>query len=118
MSYRCVDEQEFNQVVRKKLDAGGFKQFGCVTGPGRSGAIAAVYVSHRLRIPFIPFGARVPPQLWPVLVVDTATWTGRTLRKAVRNYTYANAAPLVFYQESPGAMVKFWYEKLRLDNVD
>jgi hypothetical protein len=105
--YRTVGEAEFRAKVRalpKEMAA----QYDCVTGPGRSGAVAAVYVSHWLGLPFLPWGSKVPVSLPRVLVVDTATWTGATIRKAMRKY---GAGCVVFYVEGPGAMVRFWYEK-------
>jgi hypothetical protein len=120
MAYRVVSEAEFHQTVDAKLrEVFNNPNFvsplpGCVTGPGRSGAIAAVYVSHKLNVPFIPYGAPIPEKLQPVLIVDTATWTGRTIRKAARKY--GSAPFLAFYKETPGNMVKFWYEG-RVSNV-
>jgi adenine/guanine phosphoribosyltransferase-like PRPP-binding protein len=78
-----------------------------VTGPGRSGAVAAVYASHVLGIPFLPFGQPGPS---PVLVIDTASRTGATLRKAVRRYEDMGmvAAGLAVMEEPP--RVRFWYE--------
>jgi len=81
---------------------------GAVTGPGRSGAIAAVFASHMLGIPFIPFGQKHPQHLGRLLIVDTARESGATLRKAERRY--AGCTPLVIaaYEEPPRVM--FWYE--------
>ncbi len=111
-SYRIVSEAEFDQRVADQLHLGRetFRLFKSVIGPGRSGAIAAVYVSHKLGIPFLAWGQEIPEKLKPVLVVDTATWTGRTLRKAAKRY---QASFVAFYVEKPGTMVKFWYEKGR-----
>lgn len=80
--------------------------FHFVTGPGRSGAIAAVYASHHLGIPFLPYGAE-PPMHREVLIVDTAVQSGRTLRKACRKYATSHC--IYAFNEPP--RVKFWYEK-------
>jgi hypothetical protein len=104
---RIVSEVEFDQRIRQILNDTDLSHVRCVTGPGRSGAIASVYASHILRIPFIPYGATCPPG-WNVLVIDTARESGRTLRKAERRYDYANPTVLVCFEEPP--RVAFWYE--------
>ncbi len=100
-----VSEAQFHARVRARLqECPGAKS---VSGPGRSGAVAAVYASHILRVPFIPYGQRVPEALQPHLVIDTATMTGRTLRKAARkmgaHYTLA-----VYHTDRRH---RFWYEE-------
>lgn len=105
---RLVSEAEFSVAIRTALNG---MVADCVTGPGRSGAVAAVYASHILGIPFIPYGQRVPDNLPRLLIVDTATESGATLRKAVRKYNAMHLPePLVVavYQEPPRVM--FWYE--------
>ena len=103
MTLRYVEPEEFESAMCTALT--GFRGFDYVTGPGRSGAIASVYASHFLGIPFVPYkrmrGERV-------LIVDTAIFSGRTLRKASRFY---NEAPFVFAFAQP-PRVKFWYERL------
>ena len=102
---RIVSEQEFSDAVHARLDL-GMPAVNCVMGPGRSGAVAAVYVSHVLGIPFIPYGAPCPAGR--LLIVDTATESGKTLRKAARRYAAANPVSLAFFHEPP--RVAFWYE--------
>lgn len=85
-----------------------YSRVGSVTGPGRSGAIAAVYASHMLAVPFIPYGGNAPVALGRVLVIDTARMSGKTLRKAHSRYSYANPVVLWCYDEPP--LVSFWYE--------
>lgn len=104
MSYRTVHEPEFKDRIKSVLVG---VRAGAVTGPGRSGAIASVYASHILNIPFIPYRQKVPEKLYPVLVIDTAQWTGATIRKARRLYG-DDAMMLAVYHEPP--MVRFWYE--------
>lgn len=107
---RTVQEPEFADALRARL-ALELVPARSVTGPGRSGAIASVYASHLLGVPFIPFGAPCPPQLRPLLVVDTAEQSGRTLRKAVRRYeTDGDVRGIAIYSEPP--RVRFWYETL------
>lgn len=104
---RVVSEAEFAERIRLVLgDDPGTASVGCVTGPGRSGAIAAVYASHILHIPFIPYGATHPAHLGRMLVVDTAIESGATLRKAARRYE--GAVVMACYEEPPRVM--FWYE--------
>lgn len=102
---RRISEAEFSERIREKLRG---IEAGCVTGPGRSGAVAAVYASHILRIPFIPYKCPAPTKLGPLLIIDTATESGATLRKAERVYRYANPIILAIYEEPP--RVYFWYE--------
>ncbi|MDP3703069.1 MAG: hypothetical protein Q8R78_01585 [Candidatus Omnitrophota bacterium] len=106
---RIVSEREFAMTIRAALAS--IEGVGSVTGPGRSGAVAAVYASHVLRIPFLPFGATVPSHLGRVLLIDTATETGRTLRKAARRYREADPVVLAVYSEPP--RVAFWYEAMK-----
>jgi adenine/guanine phosphoribosyltransferase-like PRPP-binding protein len=110
---RIISEEEFKTriiEVLKEVDRDG--GIGCVTGPGRSGAVAAVYASHLLRIPFVPFGTyKVPTHLGKILVIDTARESGKTLRQAVRRYEKIEGAEVieaVCFEEPP--RVAFWYE--------
>jgi len=107
---QIITEAEFSQRIRERLTEyetlGGCA--GWVTGPGRSGAVAAVYASHILRIPFVPYGSFAPAKLGRVLLIDTARESGRTLRKAERRYERADPFTVVCYEEPP--RVTFWYE--------
>jgi hypothetical protein len=104
---RIVDEPEFKARLALALKNARIESVGAVTGPGRSGAIAAVYASHMLGIPFIPYGMRCPEQ-FQLLIVDTARESGRTLRKAAKRYDYSNPVVVVAFEEPP--RVAFWYE--------
>lgn len=106
-SPRVVSEAEFQDRIRTMLRH-HVGRFGCVTGPGRSGAVAAVYASHILGVPFIPFGQKPLAALGPILIIDTAAESGKTLRKAARKYSYAGAVAMACYHEPPRVM--FWYE--------
>ncbi len=103
---RIITEAEFSERIREML--ANVPAVGSVTGPGRSGAVAAVYASHILGIPFIPFGAQAPLALGRVLLIDTARESGKTLRKAERRYDYASPVVVACYEEPP--RVAFWYE--------
>jgi hypothetical protein len=103
---RVVSEVEFAAAIRNALSI--IPDVGSVTGPGRSGAVAAVYASHILGVPFIPFGATTPFHLGRPLVVDTATESGKTLRKAAAKYRAFAPVVLAVYSEPP--RVSFWYE--------
>ena len=118
---RVVDEPEFSAEIRSQLNVGGFCKYptdlpdvGCVTGPGRSGALAAVYASHILGVPFIPYGQKAPLGLGRLLIIDTATESGATLRKACRKYEAMGHTPItlaVFDENDPAiGRVAFWYE--------
>lgn len=111
-----IGEPEFAQALCAALDTSvEARLVRSVTGPGRSGAVAAVYASHMLGIPFLPFGQPGPG---PVLVIDTAMKTGRTIRRAVRRYERLGMAAydLVVFDEGPaapgerGSRLRFWYE--------
>jgi hypothetical protein len=105
---RLVSEEEFSNTLTKQLSDTSFEEFGVVTGPGRSGAVAAVYASHFLHIPFIPYGANAPNHLGRLLIIDTAEQTGKTIRKASRRYENVPHMVHTLYKEPP--RVYFWYE--------
>ena len=100
-----VSETEFDYRIREML---ADVEAGAVTGPGRSGAIAAVYASHILGIPFIPYGQKHPMHLGRLLIIDTARESGATLRKAERRYDGCTPLVIACYEEPP--RVIFWYE--------
>lgn len=102
---RVITEPEFATALRRRLLITGVKS---VTGPGRSGAIASVYASHMLGLPWIPYGDPCPQHLRPLLIVDTAMKTGRTMRKAYRRYEDGTAIGIAVFNEPP--RVRFWYE--------
>ena len=108
---RIISEPEFAVRLRNALEDHWHPVLRSTTGPGRSGAIASVYASHLLGIPWIPTGEPVPARLLPVLVIDTARKTGASLRKAARR----TGAPedkifvVALYEEPP--RLRFWYEK-------
>jgi adenine/guanine phosphoribosyltransferase-like PRPP-binding protein len=108
MTIRIVSEPEFQERLRAVLAAADTDAVGFVTGPGRSGAVAAVYASHILAVPFIPFGAEPPVHLGRALIIDTARESGETLKKAARRYRDADPLVLVAFEEPP--RVAFWYE--------
>lgn len=103
---RVVSEAEFAAAIRLKLLGVEAK---AVVGPGRSGAVASVYASHILGIPFIPYGMRCPEHLRPLLIVDTARKSGATLRKAERQYGDGECVTVWCFDEPP--RVRFWYER-------
>lgn len=104
-----VAEAEFAERLRAVLSStSATADVGAVTGPGRSGAVAAVYASHMLGVPFIPYGQKAPTHLGRLLIVDTARESGATLRKAERRYSGTTPLVLVAFEEPP--RVHFWYE--------
>ena len=103
-----VSEEEFRKKFTEALDKAPLCDY--VVGPGRSGAVAAVYASHYLGIPFVPYKHFIEGK--KALVVDTARASGETLRKASRIY---GDAPYVFaVDEELTGHVKFWYEELSM----
>lgn len=107
---RIVSEEEFYHTLA--YNKPNLIEYGCVTGPGRSGAVAAVYASHMLGIPFIPFGKEAPEKLIPLLIIDTATESGKTLRKASKTYRSTPHGTFALYDEADPEVgrVAFWYE--------
>jgi hypothetical protein len=105
---RIVSEAEFAERLRALLAEVDADTIAAVTGPGRSGAVASVYASHMLAVPFIPYGARTPPNRGRILIVDTARESGATLRKAARRYEADDPLVVVAFEEPP--RVAFWYE--------
>lgn len=105
---RIVSEPEFREVFTSKLMERDLLHVGSVTGPGRSGAIAAVYASHILGVPYIPPGGVVPRPLGALLIVDTARASGRTIRKMQREFGEHFTEVIVAFEEPP--RVAFWYE--------
>lgn len=108
---RVIKETEFADRLREVLSDPSFDVVGYVTGPGRSGAIAAVYASHLLGVPFLPYGSIPRGKLGRLLIIDTASESGQTMRKAVKKYEDLLSEPpltVVCYQEPP--RVAFWYE--------
>jgi adenine/guanine phosphoribosyltransferase-like PRPP-binding protein len=79
-----VSEAEFSKMVGDALTGVARPDF--IVGPGRSGAVAAVYVSYRLHCPFVPFGHPGGAKGSSVLIVDTVSMSGRTIRRAAAKY--------------------------------
>lgn len=112
---RIITEQEFKERIEglllgeDGLVATAVADVGCVTGPGRSGAVAAVYASHILGVPFIPYKTEnVPTHLGKLLIIDTAMESGATMRKTERFYEGVPKISRVCFHEPP--RVAFWYE--------
>ena len=105
---RVVSEPEFHARLVEVFATLPVAGIGSVTGPGRSGAVAAVYASHKLGVPFIPYRAACPIHLGRLLIIDTARESGATLRKAERRYAEANPVVIACFEEPP--RVTFWYE--------
>ena len=101
---RFVQEEEFRSKLAQTL-APLVGKYSFVTGPGRSGAVASVYASHFLGVPYVPYKRMVGEN---VLIVDTAVLSGRTIRKAS---SYYGGVDFVYMFNQP-PRVKFWYEEL------
>lgn len=102
-----ITEEEFRTALVAKLEPlkGVVKS---VLGPGRSGAVASVYASHYLHVPWLPATmGKLPSILRPVLVIDTATMSGASLRKLAKRFEAEYS--LAIFEEPP--RVKFWYEE-------
>lgn len=106
-----VTEAEFSATVRHTL--AGMVRPDFVTGPGRSGAVAAVYASYALSSPYIPHSTRPAESGETILVIDTVSMSGRTIRKAESRWKRLGyeVSSLVLYS-SPTIRHHFWYEAL------
>lgn len=109
-----MDEKTWSKLLYAELDKLDPTDFDFVTGPGRSGAVAAVYASHYLGIPFKPHKAGNYDKDTACLVVDTVEYTGRTLRKAVMWYAKRGLYVRSMYavKEERGHYFKMWYEAI------
>lgn len=106
-----IDEPTFRAALNMALDNIGPSNFDYVVGPGRSGAIASAYASHRSGIPFVPWNQRIRGDKRRVLMVDTAMQTGKTMRRAVARYEKFGyeVTPLAVYN-CPDTHFIFWFE--------
>lgn len=116
-----VTERQFTAKLASALETldrahyDGRAPFAFVTGPGRSGAIAAVYASHMLGIPFLPFKAPIEAQVGKdrLLFIDTAVWSGETLKKGSAFYAsrgFRVKQLFVFDERIDQTRRIFWYE--------
>lgn len=107
-----INEHVFRDYFYQELDTLKFKEFDFVTGPGRSGAIASVYASHYLSIPFIPHKTGSYGHYRSCLIVDTVVYTGKTLKKSANWHMKQglNVTTLWGMTEHRGHYYKMWYE--------
>jgi adenine/guanine phosphoribosyltransferase-like PRPP-binding protein len=110
-SWKLIEEPEFKAAITSALKSLIGQKFDFVTGPGRSGAIASVYASHILGVPFAPHKSNCLRSS-RILVVDTAEYTGETMRRALSYYRRADniCESVVVFRESKRNLVYFWYE--------
>lgn len=107
MTWVDISEYEFRIALEINLSLIELNNFKYVTGPGRSGAISAVYASHILRVPYIPYKSK-SVKIGSILIVDTVTHTGKTMEKAIKYYNDYNPKCICLFNEPP--FLKFWYE--------
>lgn len=103
-----ISETKFKNDLKNMLNEFDVTGLQFVAGPGRSGAIASVYVSHMSNLSFVPYKASGNVAYDKFLIVDTAAMTGRTIRQA-RNF-YKGSRMLVVY-DNPDVRYVFWYER-------
>lgn len=111
MTWHILSEPDFWKVFIPKLE-GINADF--VTGPGRSGAVASVYASHHLGIPYKPHKCGNYTEGETALVVDTVKYTGKTLRKCQKWYAKRGLKVVTVYglDEEQGHYYKLWYERM------
>lgn len=108
---KYVSESEFREAMQKALAGVDTDAIDFVVGAGRSGAIASAYVSHMTGIPFVAWNNRMPENSL-VMIVDTARFTGRTLRKAEKRYAkHGHSTATIFAFDCPDTHFVFWYER-------
>lgn len=107
-----MTEQEWRSAFYDALDQIDASKFDFVTGPGRSGAVASVYASNYLGLPFKPHKSGSYENDSAVLVVDTVEYTEKTMRKAVSWYQRKGliAESAFAIKETRGHYFKMWYE--------
>ena len=106
-----ISELEFKAAIAVSLKDIDPTDFDFVVGPGRSGAIASVYASHMTGIKFLPWHNRVPDDKRRVLLIDTASQTGKTLRKARSRYISLNyEVDAIAVYDCPDTHYVFWFE--------
>lgn len=119
---KIISEPEFFAKLKEQLDRQAWiidprplqeyvplpsRPIKSVMGPGRSGAIASVYASHYLGAIWLPAAMKLVPQvLRPVLMIDTASQNGASLRKLASRVKADYQ--LVLFTEPP--RIRFWYE--------
>lgn len=106
-----VGEREFASLLADALKDVTPPAF--IVGPGRSGAIAAVYASYHLHRPFVPYGHKGAEAGARVLVIDTVSMSGKTMRKAKSRYErlgYVVDAVTVVPQNQKRH--HFWFEQV------
>jgi hypothetical protein len=109
---RTISQEEFETELKMKLEPFRGKVHS-VIGPGRSGAIASVFASYYLGIPWLPQRHHsIKKILAPVLIVDTAEKTGKNLRRC-RNFIFppslrSDCITISIFKEPPN--VRFWFE--------
>lgn len=112
MTWININESEWRSAFIASISGIDPDAFDFVTGPGRSGAVASVYASHYLGIPYKPHKAGNYDKDASVLIVDTVEYTGRTLRKAISWYQrkglFVDTAFAL--KETRGHYYKMWYE--------
>lgn len=113
-----ISETQFREALKETLatfmqDTPTCDHPNFVTGPGRSGAITAVYTSHILNIPFVPHKQSINRE-GNLLIIDTVSYTGKTLAKSLswynRNSRFELIHDLFVFPESRSNYYKFWYE--------
>lgn len=118
-TFKIVDFGWYNSVMSEVLSPLRGK-YVSVTGPGRSGAVAAVCASYFLQIPYVvpkQIGAfKTPARLaGKLLIIDSAWLTGKTLRKMSSWYNERGIEnDFVFlFKEDKENMYKFFYESTK-----
>lgn len=102
-----ITEAAFQERIEEAL-ADRHGKFAWVMGPGRSGAIAAIYASHILNIPWVPYGF-LPRAKGKGLLIDIAHTNALCLNRAVRRYRTRETETLLLFH-TPDAIPVLWFQ--------
>ena len=80
-----------------------------VTGPGRSGAMAALHASYMLNIDHLPAG-RLPLKAGPVLIIDIVASTTSGLHRLAKRYRDHDCIELLLIECAPGERPHLWFQ--------
>lgn len=103
-----ISEADFIDRLKLVLEDPEFSHAEWVTGPGRTGAMAAIYASHILNVSFVAYGHR-PKANGYVLVMDILNDNPRTMRRALKHYDICRPIPCIVFPEIENEGL--WFEQ-------
>ena len=124
---KLIDETNYFHSLRRFIgklkEINSEKNFDAIVAPKRSGLFLGVWASHALGLPmFLPAELRsMPSGFANILVVDTAIYKGKTLKKISNQLKPCHVFSAVIWREGAGkcdfvlepdniGLIKFFYE--------